>query len=77
MSSKCAMQESFHEDFYTRKGLAHVQATTFKALLLRHYPMLGQSIGDVTNAFLAWTGIPEFAILGAGTCSNGTGHDEF
>ena len=71
------MQESFHEDFYTKKGLAHVQATTFKTLLLRHYPKLGQSIGDVTNAFLTWTGTPEFAGLGAGTCNNGSGHDEF
>jgi hypothetical protein len=76
MCLKCAMQESFHEDFYTRKGLAHVQATTFKALLLRHYPMLGQSIGDVTNAFLAWTGTPEFAELDPGTCGDGSGRDE-
>ncbi len=72
MHMKCVVQESFHEGFYTKEGLAHVQAATFKALLLRHYPELGPSIGDVTNAFLAWTGTSEFP----GTCNNEPKRDE-
>ena len=57
------MQESYNAATYTSEGLEHVKASTFKALLLRHYPELEASIGDVPNAFLAWTGTSDYGSL--------------
>jgi len=52
-------QESFNAETYTAKGIEHVQTTTFKKMLLRHYPGLADSVGDVSSAFLKWTGPPK------------------
>ncbi len=54
------MQESFNAKSYTQEGIDHIQSTTFKGLLLRHYPELEASIGNPlgNNAFYAWTGTP-------------------
>jgi len=54
-------QESFNADTYTAKGITHVQTTTFKKMLLRHYPGLAESMGDVSSAFLKWTGPRKFS----------------
>ena len=56
----CCSQENFNADTYTKQGLEPVQSTTFKNLLLRHYPELEASIGNPLgdNAFYAWTGAP-------------------
>jgi hypothetical protein len=58
-----APQEAYHEKSYTKEGLAHVEATTFKTLILRHYPELKDSVGDVNNAFYSWTGTPHYQPL--------------
>ncbi|KAK9827997.1 hypothetical protein WJX81_006952 [Elliptochloris bilobata] len=63
-------QEAYNEDYYTPFGMAHIKNTTFKSLLLRHYPELEDSIGDVPNgnAFFAWKGTPKYgkaAVSGA------------
>ena len=53
-------QESFNAETYTQEGMDLIQSTTFKNLLLRHYPELSASIGNPLggNAFYAWTGTP-------------------
>ena len=57
-----SVQESFNAGTYTQEGLDHIQSTTFKSLLLRHYPELEASIGNPLggNAFYAWTGTPVY-----------------
>lgn len=42
----CA-QDAYNAEHYTEFGIQHVEGTTFKSLLLRHYPDLEVSIGDV------------------------------
>ena len=42
----CA-QDAYNAEHYTEFGIQHVEGTSFKALLLRHYPELEASIGDV------------------------------
>ncbi|KAK9825686.1 hypothetical protein WJX81_004113 [Elliptochloris bilobata] len=58
-------QESYNPDFYTKWGFNHVETTTFKSMILRHYPELEDSIGDVPggNAFYAWKGTPKYGGL--------------
>ncbi|KAK9827996.1 hypothetical protein WJX81_006931 [Elliptochloris bilobata] len=58
-------QESYNADTYTKFGFDHVENTTFKSLLLRHYPELEDSIGSVPggNAFFAWQGTPKYGGL--------------
>ena len=41
------MQDSYNAKHYTEFGIQHVEGTSFKSLLLRHYPELEASIGDV------------------------------
>lgn len=65
----CA-QEAFNAESYTQEGIDHVQSTTFKDMLLRHYPELEPSIGNPLggNAFYAWTGTP---LYGAADVTDG------
>ncbi len=70
------MQESYNAETYTAEGLAHVENTSFKSMLLRHHPELKNSIGDVTNAFMAWTGTADYSKLQPKTSSGGEGHAE-
>ncbi|CAK0733656.1 hypothetical protein CVIRNUC_000311 [Coccomyxa viridis] len=69
-------QESYNAETYTAEGLAHVENTSFKSMLLRHHPELKNSIGDVTNAFMAWTGTADYSKLQPKTSSGGEGHAE-
>ncbi|KAK9822471.1 hypothetical protein WJX81_006263 [Elliptochloris bilobata] len=50
----------------------NVDGTTFKSLLMRHYPELEDSIGDILggNAFYAWKGAPKYGGF-AHVCPNG------
>lgn len=42
-------------EVYTPEGLAWIDATTFKSVLLRHYPDLAHTgLANVTNAFYPW-----------------------
>ena len=70
------MQESYNAETYTEEGLAHLENTSFKSMLLRHYPELKDSIGNVTNAFMAWTGTADYSKLQPKTSSGGEGHAE-
>ena len=55
-------QEAYNADHYTQWGLDHIASTNFKSLLVRHYPELESSIGDVlgNNAFYRWQGTPTY-----------------
>ena len=50
----CA-QDAYNAEHYTEFGIQHVEGTTFKSLLLRHYPELEASIGDVRFETLTLT----------------------
>ena len=45
----CA-QDAYNAEHYTEFGIQHVEGTTFKSLILRHYPELEGSIGDVRDS---------------------------
>ena len=49
-------QEAYNEEHYSAVGLAHVKDVSFKAVILRHYPELKESIGNVQSAFSPWEG---------------------
>ena len=45
----------YREEIYTPEGLAWVDGTTFKDVLLRHYPDLaGTGLANIDNAFEPW-----------------------
>jgi hypothetical protein len=47
--------ENYDEHTYTREGLQWIDNTSFKTVLLRHYPQLAQSgLANVRNAFEPW-----------------------
>ena len=47
--------DNYDEETYTREGLDWIDTATFKTVLLRHYPELGQSgLANVSNAFEPW-----------------------
>jgi hypothetical protein len=47
--------DKFNADTYTAEGMAWIANTTFKSVLLRNYPELGQtSLATVQNAFYPW-----------------------
>ena len=45
----------FKPAVYTPEGLAWIEASSMKTVLLRHYPELADSgLTDVSNAFMPW-----------------------
>jgi hypothetical protein len=45
----------YNEETYTKEGLAWIDRTTFKDVILRHYPELARTgLGNVKNAFEPW-----------------------
>lgn len=45
----------YKPEVYTQAGLDWIEATSFKTVLLRHYPALAQTgLANVTNAFYPW-----------------------
>lgn len=45
----------YKPEVYTQAGLDWIEATSFKTVLLRHYPQLAQTgLANVTNAFYPW-----------------------
>lgn len=47
--------DNYDEETYTREGLDWIDSSTFKTVLLRNYPELGQTgLANVTNAFEPW-----------------------
>ena len=44
----------YNPRIYTSSGLEWIKASTFKDVLLRHFPELEPALRDVTNAFLPW-----------------------
>ena len=47
--------DSYNEATYTKEGLEWVDRTTFKSLILRHFPALGDSdLANLDNAFEPW-----------------------
>ena len=45
----------YKPEVYTQAGLDWIEATSFKTVLLRHYPALGNTgLANVTNAFYPW-----------------------
>jgi hypothetical protein len=39
---------------YTQTGLDWIEENSMKSVLLRHFPELGASLGNVENAFEPW-----------------------
>ena len=47
--------DDYNPQVYTQEGLALIDATDFKTVLLRHYPELGQTgLTNINNAFEPW-----------------------
>ncbi len=47
--------DDYREEVYTKEGMDWVDATTFKQVLLRHFPELATTgLANVTNAFEPW-----------------------
>jgi tetratricopeptide (TPR) repeat protein len=47
--------DSYNEETYTREGLDWIDASSFKNVMLRNYPELGQTgLANVSNAFEPW-----------------------
>ncbi|HNP25564.1 MAG TPA: peroxidase family protein [Nitrosomonas sp.] len=47
--------DDYNPQVYTQEGLAWIDATDFKTVLLRHYPELGQTgLTNINNAFEPW-----------------------
>jgi hypothetical protein len=47
--------DNYNEETYTREGLDWIDGATFKTVLLRHYPALGETgLANVSNAFEPW-----------------------
>jgi hypothetical protein len=47
--------DGYNEEVYTREGLAWIDASDFKAVILRHYPELANTgLANVKNAFEPW-----------------------
>ena len=47
--------DSYNEETYTREGLEWIDAASFKTVLLRNYPQLGQTgLTNISNAFEPW-----------------------
>jgi len=47
--------DSYNEEVYTKEGMEWIDATTFKTVLLRHYPELANTgLANVKNAFEPW-----------------------
>jgi hypothetical protein len=47
--------DCYTEEYYTKEGLEWIDATDFKAVLLRHYPELANTgLANVKNAFEPW-----------------------
>jgi len=47
--------DSYNEETYTKEGLEWIDDSTFKSVLLRHYPELAKSgLANVKNAFEPW-----------------------
>lgn len=44
----------YREAVYTKQGLAWIQETSMKDILLRHWPQLKDALRHVTNAFAPW-----------------------
>ena len=68
-SDDAPLQEAYNADHYTQWGLDHINSTNFKSLLIRHYPELEASIGNVpgNNAFYRWQGTPVYGAAAAST----------
>jgi hypothetical protein len=51
--------DDYREDVYSKEGLAWVDASSFKTVILRHHPELANSgLGNVKNAFEPWDTSP-------------------
>src|SRR6476660_5969687 len=47
--------EAYHEEVYSEEGMAWVDRSTFKAVILRHFPELATTgLGNISNAFEPW-----------------------
>ena len=47
--------DCYTEEYYTKEGLAWIDQSDFKSIILRHYPELAStSLGNVKNAFEPW-----------------------
>ena len=47
--------DCYTEEYYTKEGLAWIDNTDFKTVILRHYPELAQTgLGNIKNAFEPW-----------------------
>ena len=52
--------DCFNDEYYTPEGLRWIDATDFKAVLLRHYPQLADTgLANIKNAFEPWDSGPE------------------
>lgn len=50
--------KDWNEDTYTKEGFHHVQHTTMKDLLRRHFPELSDLLPEKTNVFAPWAKLP-------------------
>ncbi|MFN0216407.1 MAG: peroxidase family protein [Saprospiraceae bacterium] len=47
--------DCYTEEYYTKEGLEWIDHTTFKTVILRHFPELEKTgLGNITNAFEPW-----------------------
>jgi hypothetical protein len=47
--------DDYREEVYTKEGMAWVDASSLKNVILRHYPELeATGLGNITNAFEPW-----------------------
>jgi hypothetical protein len=54
--------DDYREEVYSKEGLAWVDASSFKNVILRHHPELASSgLGNVKNAFEPWDNSPVLA----------------
>ena len=52
--------DDYREEVYTKEGMAWVDASSFKNVILRHFPELAATgLGNITNAFEPWDTAPE------------------
>jgi hypothetical protein len=52
--------DDYREEVYTKEGMAWIDASSFKNVILRHFPELaGTGLANITNAFEPWDTAPE------------------
>lgn len=48
----------WNEEMYTKEGMAYVQNSTMKTLLVKHFPQLAPVLAESDNVFAPWKKLP-------------------